>query len=31
MEYITFSDLVLYTGMLVQVITLCYLIFRKKK
>ena len=31
MEYITFADLVLYTGMLIQVITLCYLIFHKKK
>ena len=31
MEYITLTELVLYTEMLVGVITLCYLIFHKKK
>ncbi len=31
MEYITFTDLVIYTEMLVGVITLCYLLFHKKK
>ena len=31
MEYITFTELVLYTEMLTGVITLCYLLFHKKK